>query len=82
MPLIPGINDDEESVNQTGAFLAALPHLIRVDVLPYHRLGDEKYGRLSKPYRLSETRPPTEEKVAEAVRILGGFGLRAGVGGG
>ena len=82
MPLIPGINDDEMNVNQTGMFLSALPHLIRVDVLPYHGLGDEKYGRLNKPYSLSETRPPPEEKVAEAVRILKGFGLQVGVGGG
>ena len=82
MPLIPGINDDEENIRQAGAFAVELPHLIRIDVLPYHSLGDEKYGRLNKPYGLSETRPPAEDHVAETVQILEGFGLQAGVGGG
>jgi pyruvate formate lyase activating enzyme len=82
LPLIPGINDDEENLQKMGSFAAALPSLIRIDILPYHGLGDEKYGRLKKPYNLSETRPPPEEKVAEAVRILEGFGLQVEVGGG
>ncbi|MBN1978682.1 MAG: glycyl-radical enzyme activating protein [Anaerolineae bacterium] len=82
LPLIPGINDDEENIRRTGAFAAELPHLVRIDVLPYHGLGDEKYGRLNKPYNLSETRPPADDRVAEAVRILKGVGLQVGVGGG
>jgi pyruvate formate lyase activating enzyme len=82
LPLIPGINDDEDNLKQVGSFTAALPNLIQLDVLPYHSLGDEKYGRLNKPYNLSETRPPTDDHVAEAARILEGFGLRVGGGGG
>jgi pyruvate formate lyase activating enzyme len=82
LPLIPGINDGEENIRQAGAFVAELPHPIRVDVLPYHGLADEKYGRLNKPYNLSETRPPAGDHVAEAVRILEGFGLQVGIGGG
>jgi pyruvate formate lyase activating enzyme len=82
LPLIPGINDDEENLHQIGSFAAALPHLTRIDVLPYHGLGDEKYSRLEKRYSLSETRPPADAQVAEVARILEGFGLQASVGGG
>jgi pyruvate formate lyase activating enzyme len=82
LPLIPGVNDGEENLRKMGSFAAALPHLIRVDVLPYHGLADEKYGRLNKPYNLSETRPPAGDQVAKAVRLLEGFGLQVGVGGG
>jgi pyruvate formate lyase activating enzyme len=81
VPVIPGINDDDESIHQMGAFAAELPHLDRLDVLPYHSLGSEKYGRLNKEYGLPETRPPTGERVAEIVRMLEASGLDVRVGG-
>ena len=81
VPLIPGVNDDDENIRQTGAFAAALPHLERVDILPYHRAGIEKYHRLGKDYGLPEIGPPTDEKVAQAARILRGFGLHVKIGG-
>lgn len=81
MPIIPGINDDLDSVGQLGAFAAALPRLERVDILPYHHAGAEKYSRLSKVYGLPEARPPSQESVAEIARILEGFGLQVKIGG-
>ena len=81
LPLIPGINDDEKNVRQTGAFAADLPRLIRVDILPYHGLGGEKYSRLKRRYGLSEIRPPSAKKVAEVTRILGELGLQVRIGG-
>jgi pyruvate formate lyase activating enzyme len=81
LPLIPGINGDEENVRQTGAFLAALSNLPRVDILPYHRIGGEKYGRLNRSYGLPDVRPPSEERVTEIAQTLAGFGLQVSVGG-
>ena len=81
VPIVPGINDDDEAIRQTGAFAAGLPHLIRLDVLPYHHMGSEKYSRLNKAYNLPETCPPSHERVAEIVRTLEAFGLEVRVGG-
>jgi len=81
VPLIPGVNDDDENIRQTGAFAANLPHLERVDILPYHRAGIDKYHRLDKDYGLPEIDPPTDEKVAKAARILSGFDLHVKIGG-
>ena len=81
VPLIPGVNDDDENVRQMGAFLAALPGLEQIDLLPYHHLGREKYERLHKLYGLPDARPPSDERVAEVARLLGTFGLQVGVGG-
>lgn len=75
VPLIPGINDDEENLRQTGAFAAALPHLLRVDLLPYHSMGSDKYERLGMAYPLPATRPPTAEKVAAIAQMLRDCGL-------
>lgn len=81
VPIIPGINDDEQNIRQTGAFASALPRLRRVDLLPYHRAGTEKYGRLNKVYELPEIGPPSDERMAEMVHILSGFGLQLKTGG-
>jgi pyruvate formate lyase activating enzyme len=76
LPIVPGINDDDENVRQIGAFAAALPHLNRVDILPYHHAGVEKYNRLDKVYGLPETHPPSDGRMAEIAEILRGLGLQ------
>jgi pyruvate formate lyase activating enzyme len=81
VPVIPGINADDESVRQIGAFAAALPHLNGVDLLPYHRIGIDKYIRTNRVYKLSETRSPSDEQMAEIVHILNSFGLLVRIGG-
>ena len=81
LPIIPGINDDDENIRQTGAFAAALPRLNRVDILPYHHAALEKYNRLNKVYRLPEIRPPSDERTAEIAQILEEFGLQVKIGG-
>jgi len=81
VPIIPGINDDDENIRRTGAFAAALPRLNRVDILPYHHAAAEKYNRLNKVYVLPEICPPSDERMAEVAQILRGFGLQVKMGG-
>jgi pyruvate formate lyase activating enzyme len=45
VPIVPGVNDDDENIRQIGTFAAGLPHLNRVDILPYHRAASNKYER-------------------------------------
>jgi len=81
LPIIPGLNDDEENIRQTGEFATALPGLSGVDILPYHHTATHKYKRLMRDYELSETRPPSNARMAEIAQILGGFGLEVRIGG-
>lgn len=81
MPVIPGVNDDDENIRRVGALAAALPHLEQVDVLPYHRAAADKCARLDKVYRLPETYPPSKERMSEIAHKLRGYGLRVRVGG-
>ncbi len=80
VPIIPGINDDEGCVRRIGAFAAALPHVDRVDILPYHRAAD-KYVRLSKNYTLPDMCPPSKRTVSEIAQVLKGLGLSVKIGG-
>jgi pyruvate formate lyase activating enzyme len=73
IPLIPGINDDEENLRQSGEFLASLPQLHRVELLPYHDIAAAKYGGLGRARPLTDTHPPTLAQVQQAAAQLQRF---------
>lgn len=81
VPIVPGINDDNESIERLGKFAASLPVLDEIALLPYHRIGFDKYARLERKYRLPETRPPSENRLVEIAACLREHGLRVRVGG-
>jgi pyruvate formate lyase activating enzyme len=81
VPVIPGINDDEENIRGLGACAAALPGLNRVDLLPYHRIGAEKYQRLNQVYSLPEVHAPSQDRMAEIAETIQAFGLHVTIGG-
>ena len=75
-PLIPGINDDPENVAALGDFVSSLPTRYPVDILPYHRLGVDKYAHLDRAHRIPELQPPSEDAIAAVAGRLKGYGLR------
>ena len=81
IPLIPGFNDDPESLHALAAFAAALPGVTEAHLMPYHRLGQPKYARLHRPYDLDHLRAPSPAAIEGARRILGAAGLRVCIGG-
>ena len=75
IPLVPGINDDEENLRQTGKFLASLPNIPPVELLPYHNIADGKYTGLGVEYALPGIHSPTPERMKEISTILRVYGL-------
>ncbi len=43
----------------------------KVEVLPYHTMGEVKYGNLGLEYALKGVQPPDGVRVQNAKRILG-----------
>lgn len=68
--LVPGINDDEESLGRLSAFVAGLNNVRRFEVLPYHRMAMHKYEEMGITYPFSYVSEPTTEEVARAEKIL------------
>jgi pyruvate formate lyase activating enzyme len=81
IPIIPGVNDDEENLRASGEFLAGLPNLQRVDILAYHSSAEAKYQNLGMGYTLPGLKSPTNEHMDEIAAILRGFGLTVSIGG-
>lgn len=72
IPLIPGVNDDEQNLKLTQRFLVNLPNLAGVEVLPYHDIAQAKYAALDLAYRLPELISPSAERVEWARTLIGG----------
>ena len=66
--LVPGLTDDPENVESVADHVANLgPVVERVEVLPFHQMGRDKWDELGMRYELGETKAPTPELV-ERVR--------------
>ena len=78
-PLLPGINDDGENIDALGNLLSSLPVRYGVDILPYHRMGVDKYKRLGRDHKFPELQPPTEQQISEVAGRLKSYGLHTTV---
>ncbi|MEA5001939.1 MAG: glycyl-radical enzyme activating protein [Christensenella sp.] len=81
VPVIPGINDDDENFRKMATFLAKHSPGCRIDLLPYHRLGISKYERLRMGYELPDLEPPPEKRMDEIKAFLEKEGFAVGIGG-
>lgn len=68
--LVPERSDYDDHLERLSAFIDELDSVIKVEVLPYHRLGVYKYEELGIPYKLKDIDPPTAERIENANRIL------------
>ena len=53
LPLIPGCNDGAEDVAAAARFVGSLPNRPEMNLLPYHNLGESKYGMIGETCALS-----------------------------
>jgi len=79
IPVIPGYTDGEESIRGILEFACILKRVAKVDLLPFHRLGEPKYKKLGRNYVFESTQPPTDEHMQKLKRLVASFGLQAKV---
>lgn len=76
IPLIPGINGDEENLRQSADYVAELPNITGIELTGYHEIAAAKYEALGMPYQLNGTKPPTPEHMQQAGSILEEYGMK------
>ncbi len=79
MPVLGGINADEDNIRKTAAYAAKLG-IKQMDLLPYHRFGEAKYKKLNKQYECEAT-TPSEEEMQRLKAICESYGLTVTIGG-
>ncbi len=68
-PVIPGFNDSEAVINAICDLVASLPgRQISYEMLPYHRLGTQKYAQLGREYLMGDAK--LDKKRMNALKIL------------
>jgi pyruvate formate lyase activating enzyme len=81
VPLIPECNDNEDNIRRTAAYARSLPGIEQVDLLPFHQLGEPKYGRLTVDYPLHGAQTQSSEVTERLKAIVEEYGLSARIGG-
>lgn len=75
--LVPGLTDDIATITKLAKYARDLGNVERVEVLPFHKMGEPKWEALGYDYKLKNTEPPTPEKTAEVRAIFWAEGVPA-----
>ena len=82
IPLIGGVNDTDENIEQTAKFISELAgEKKEVHLLPYHNIAQNKYMKLGKSDDFETLNEPDKKTLTRAIAMFGEYGIRASVGG-
>jgi pyruvate formate lyase activating enzyme len=59
--LVPGLTDAVDNVDAVAEIVSRWPNVQRVEVLPFHQMGEAKWDRLGIPYPLHGVKPPDDD---------------------
>ena len=75
--LVPHLTDNLTNINQLADFIATLQNVERLEVLPFHKMGEYKWEQLGLPYDLKDVPPASPELVQQTVNIFRDRGINA-----
>ncbi|MDA3822153.1 MAG: glycyl-radical enzyme activating protein [Bacteroidales bacterium] len=82
VPVIPGINDSDAEINALMKFLTDRKDRVKdVHLLPYHKIGMQKYSRMAKNYSFSDIEEPEEAHMLELKQKIESCGVDVTIGG-
>ncbi len=81
VPVIPTFNDAPEEILSIARFAASLGTVKQLHLLPYHRLGYDKYVGLGREYGMGDVLPPDARKMAILKGVAESTGLEVQIGG-
>ena len=81
VPVIPTFNDTEAEISAIAEFAKTLPGVKKLHLLPYHRLGKDKYDGLGRAYELEGLELIPKEKMEKLLDVAKKSGLNCQIGG-
>lgn len=73
--VVPGYTDNKSNIASLGRFLKNKKHLAKVELLPYHKLGEYKWEELGLDYQLTDVAEPSTQLMQELNSILEQYNL-------
>ena len=80
-PVIPTFNATKEEIGEIAKFASSLKGVTQMHILPYHRIGTDKYKGLNRDYSLTGIEPPSKELMNELLEVVNSYGLKGQIGG-
>lgn len=68
--VVPGITDSEDHIKKLAQIIKGIKNVEKIELLPYHTLGVQKYTQLGIPYRLKDTDEMDRDELAELEQLL------------
>jgi pyruvate formate lyase activating enzyme len=68
--IVPNLTDSPEDAEKMAEYLAKFSNIERVELLPFHKLGEHKWETMRLPYTLKDTPPPSDEAMAVLRKIF------------
>jgi len=81
IPIIPTINDTDEEIRKMISFISNLDHIERIDLLPFHKIGKEKYRRLGLSYNMEDFFEPSQDMMKKLKQQFESTGFPVNIGG-
>ncbi|WP_187118947.1 glycyl-radical enzyme activating protein [Bacillus marasmi] len=81
VPVIPGFNNEISEIEEISRFAKSINGVKEVHLLPYHRLGENKYNYLEYEYRLKGIEPPEREDMRILKETVEKIGMQCKIGG-
>ena len=75
IPVVPGFNGDDDTLTAMFRWLREHVHAAKLELLPYHRLGEEKYRQLCRPLPPERFTVPSPEEMARWRQMAADTGL-------
>ena len=69
--LVPGYTLEESRLTRLAEYLKKFSVIRKVELLPFHKMGEYKWEKLDYEYLLAETPVPTAEEISRAKAIFG-----------
>lgn len=74
--LVPGITDDMKDIEELAKFLSSMNNIEKVQILPFHKMGEYKWKELGFKYKLENVQPPSDEIIAETNKVFDKYGIK------
>lgn len=74
--LVPNLTNSPSNIRGLAEFISGLNNVERVEILPFHKMGEYKWEQLGYEYQLKDTPPASSELVAKAKNIFHQYGIQ------
>lgn len=74
--LVPNLTDAEANITAVAQAIKPLNTVERVEILPFHQLGRQKYQQLGIPYPLDHCPEPSPQQISKAHELFAAQGVQ------